>query len=45
MGDDAGSCISLLRYRAELGIRDQGGWTELHHVRNRGESWGRGVEY
>lgn len=32
MGDDAGSCISLLRYRAEFGIQDQGGWTELHHV-------------
>ncbi len=32
MGDDMGACISLLRYRAELGIQDQGGWTELHHV-------------
>ena len=34
MGDDTGACISLLRYRAEFGIQDQGGWTELHHVRD-----------
>ena len=32
MGDDTACCESLLRYRAELGIRDHGGWTELHQV-------------
>ena len=32
MGDDTGACEALLRYRAELGIKDQGGWTELHQV-------------
>ena len=32
MGDDPGACITLLRYRAEIGVKDQGGWSELHHV-------------
>ena len=32
MGDDTACCESLLRYRAELGIKDHGGWTELHQV-------------
>ena len=43
MGDDMGACISLLRYRAELGIQDQGGWTELHHVRARVIGLGLGL--
>ena len=32
MGDNTGACITLLRHRAEIGTKDQGGWTELHHV-------------
>lgn len=36
MGDDTGACITLLRHRAEIGTKDQGGWSELHHV-----SWKR----
>eukprot|EP00731_Ephydatia_muelleri_P029871 Em0021g394a len=32
MGDDTESCEALLKYRAEIGLRDQGGWTELHQV-------------
>ena len=33
MGDDTGACVFLLRHRAEMGVRDPGGWTELHQVR------------
>ena len=42
MGDDTACCESLLRYRAELGIRDHGGWTELHQVEREGGRGGGG---
>lgn len=32
MGDDVSVCDTLLRYRSDMGIRDYGGWTELHQV-------------
>lgn len=34
MGDDTGACEALLRHHAEMGVKDQGGWTELHQVKN-----------
>lgn len=35
MGDDTGACEALLRHHAEMGVKDQGGWTELHQVKNK----------
>ena len=34
MGDDVSVCEALLRYRSDMGIRDYGGWTELHQVKS-----------
>ena len=32
MGDEISCCEALLKHRSDVGVKDQGGWSELHQV-------------